>query len=314
MARNDGPDLSIVVPFYNEEANVAPLVARLAAAMKPLDRRWELVAVDDGSRDATAANLAAAAAKHPEVRPVYFRRNFGQTAAMQAGFDFARGGIIVTMDGDLQNDPADIARLLAKMDESGADIVSGWRKHRQDNALLTNWPSRLANRLLPWVTGVALHDSGCSLKAYRAEVVKDLRIYGEMHRFIPAVAHQYGARVAEVVVSHHARTAGRSKYGIDKSVRVLLDMIQLYFFRRFVHRPLHAFGYLGLLCLVPGGLLAVYLTALKLAGESIGGRPLLMLSVMLILMGVQLIGMGVLGEMLVRIYHEPQGRKPYTLK
>lgn len=310
--------LSIVIPLYNEQDNVANLVQRVADVMRPYCKSrkliWELVAVEDGSRDATAVRLAKLAKEYKELKPVYFRRNFGQAAAMQAGFDHAEGGIIITMDGDLQNDPADIPNLLAKMEETGADIVSGWRKNRKDNEVLTNFPSRMANKLLPKITGVNLHDSGCSLKAYRAEVLENVRLYGEMHRFIPALAAMDGAHIEEVVVGHAAREFGVSKYGVDKSIRVALDMVQLYFFRRFARRPIHAFGYVGLVSLMLGVMGGAYLTALKLSGDNIGGRPLLMLSVMLIILGVQLLGMGILGEMLVRVYHEPAGKRVYQVK
>jgi glycosyltransferase involved in cell wall biosynthesis len=311
-------DISVVVPLYNEEGNVQRLVETVSKVLGPYTKKrgetWELVGVDDGSRDSTALLMADLAAAHPEFRPVYLRRNYGQTAATQAGFDHARGRVIVTIDGDLQNDPADIPLLLEKMEETGADIVSGWRKNRKDNELTSNLPSRMANRLLPHITGVRLHDSGCALKAYRREVLDGLRIYGEMHRFIPAVAAMDGARIEEVVVSHHARTAGVSKYGLDKSIRVILDMVQLYFFRRFARRPIHFFGYAGMVSFGLGFLGGIYLTFLKLVGENIGGRPLLLLSVMLMIMGVQLVGMGLLGELLVRIYHEPEGRKSYMLR
>ncbi len=307
-------DVSVVVPLYNEEESLPLLVEKTVAALRPTGLRWELVCVNDGSRDGTAAVLEALEAATPELVGVYFRRNYGQTAAMQAGFDAAQGAIIVTMDGDLQNDPKDIPALLAKMAETDADIVSGWRKDRQDSELTSNLPSRLANRLLAKITGLKLHDSGCSLKAYRADLIDELHIYGELHRFIPAVAMQYGARVEEVVVTHHARQFGASKYGIDKTIRVALDIIQLYFFQKFIHRPMHFFGYGGLLLMVPGGLMMTWLLLLKVLGEDIGGRPMLMAAMMLILLGVQLLGMGILGEILIRIYHEPQGRKQYLLR
>ncbi|RYG61915.1 MAG: glycosyltransferase [Alphaproteobacteria bacterium] len=306
--------ISIVVPLYNEEESVPLLVQKIAEAMRARTYVWELVAVNDGSRDGTEAALVKLEKTYPELKPVYLRRNYGQTAAMQAGFDHARGDVVVTLDGDLQNDPKDIPALLDRMDETGADIVSGWRKDRQDHALKNNLPSRIANRLLVKVTGLALHDSGCSLKAYRADLLKELKIYGELHRFIPAVAMQYGAKVEEVVVTHHARQFGESKYGVDKTIRVALDLIQLYFFQKFLHRPMHFFGYAGLVLMVPGSMLLAYLFVLKLFGQDIGGRPLLIGAVMLVLLGVQLLGMGVLGELLTRIYHEPQGRKQYLTR
>jgi glycosyltransferase involved in cell wall biosynthesis len=307
-------DISIVIPLYNEEQNVPLLVNRIVEAMRPLKRPFEIIAVDDGSKDGTAAELLALIGKVPELKPLFFRRNFGQTAAMQAGFDHATGDIVVTMDGDLQNDPADIPAMVARLEESGADVISGWRKHRQDHAIKNNLPSHIANWLIAKITGLKLHDLGCNLKAYRADLVREMHIYGELHRFVPAVAIQYGARVEEMVVQHHARQFGVSKYGLDKTIRVALDIIQLLFFQKFLRRPLHFFGYVGLMCLVPGFLSGLYLTLLKFSGENIGGRPLLMLAVLLILMGVQLLGMGVLAEILVRIYHEPAGRRTYTLR
>lgn len=311
-------DISIVVPLYNEEDNVARLLERVAAVMRPYAKAnklaWELVAVNDGSRDKTAAKLDALVKDYPELVAVHFRRNFGQTAAMQAGFDHASGGIVVTIDGDLQNDPADIPALLAKLNDTGADIVSGWRKKRKDNALIRNFPSKIANRLIGRVTGVRIHDYGCSLKAYRKEVLDGLHLYGELHRFIPALAAQRGAKVEEMEVTHHAREFGVSKYGIDRTFRVVLDLLQVFFFQKFLLRPLHAFGYVGMASFCLGVLGGAYLTVLKVFGASIGGRPLLLLSVMLIILGVQLVGMGLLGEMLVRIYHEPEGRKPYAVK
>lgn len=306
--------VSVVVPFYNEEGNAALLVRKVADVMRKGKRPWELLAVDDGSRDRTPAILKELEKDFSELKVILLRRNYGQTAAMQAGFDAARGDVVVTMDGDLQNDPKDIPNLLRVMDEEGADVVSGWRKNRKDNELTSNLPSRIANRMLPWVTGVKLHDSGCSLKAYRREVLDEVRIYGEMHRFIPAVALQFGGKVAEVEVTHHPRHSGTSNYGLDKSVRVVLDMLQLYFFRKFLHRPMHFFGYVGLVCMGSGGLMGVYLTLLKMSGDKIGGRPLLLLSVMLILVGVQMLATGILAELLVRIYHEPRGRKQYAVK
>jgi glycosyltransferase involved in cell wall biosynthesis len=294
------PQVSVVVPLHNEEQNV-PLLG-------------EMILIDDGSRDGTATALRTAAQTYPELVPLFFRRNYGQTAAMQAGFDHARGEVIVTLDGDLQNDPADIPALLNKMTETGADIVSGWRKNRQDHAIKSNLPSKVANRLIAKITKLKLHDLGCSLKAYRRDLLDELRIYGELHRFIPAVAMQYGAKIVEQEVSHHKRQFGESKYGLDKTIRVALDIIQLYFFQRFLHRPLHFFGYVGLIALVPGLLMLSYLLVLKLLGFEIGDRPMLLTGFMLVLLAVQLLGMGVLGELLVRIYHEPQGRKQYLLR
>lgn len=309
------PEVSIVVPLYNEEENVVQLIKRVTDTMRETERTWEFVLVDDGSRDNTVSEvLEMLSHGYDEMRPVLFRRNYGQTTAMQAGFDHAKGDIVVTMDGDLQNDPADIPRLITHLEETGLDIVSGWRKKRKDHSIKRNLPSKIANKLIRKITGVNLHDYGCSLKAYRKEALEELRIYGELHRFIPAIAAQYGATVGELEVSHKAREFGKSKYGIDRTIRVALDIIQVYFFQKFLHRPMHFFGYAGLILMVPGGLLMSYLLGLKVLGYDVGGRPLLLGSVLLILLGTQLLGMGILGEMLTRIYHEPQGRKQYVLR
>ncbi len=308
------PYLSVVVPVYNEHENIEPLLARIDAALADFTRPWELIIVDDGSRDRTAEVLAQAARSHPRLTVLSLRRNYGQTTAMQAGFDHAHGEIIVSMDGDLQNDPADILKLVHAMETTQADIVSGWRKARKDHAIKSNLPSRIANRLITALTGLTLHDLGCSLKAYRRDLLDELHIYGELHRFIPAVAMQYGAKIVEVEVQHHARQFGHSKYGLDKTIRVALDIIQLVFFQKFIQRPLHFFGYAGLCLLLPGCLMLGWLLVLKLFGFDIGGRPMLLGGMMFVLLGMQLLGMGVLGELLTRIYHEPQGRKQYLLK
>jgi len=307
-------DISIIVPIYNEEETLPHLLKRVSDEMKKTKLNWELICVDDGSSDTSAQVMADLTSDYPEFKPLYQRRNYGQTAAMQAGFDHATGKIYVTMDGDLQNDPVDIPMLIKTMEDEGADIVSGWRKNRKDDGFRT-FLSHQANRLLCRITGVKLHDFGCSLKAYRSEVMENVRIYGELHRFIPAVVAQYGAKIVEVEVTHHAREFGVSKYGnMGRMIRVMLDILLLRFLLKYLHRPLHAFGTVGMGSLAVGGLLGTYLTLLKLFGEDIGGRPLLILAVMLVIMGVQLIGMGILGDMLMRIHHEPGGRKQYALK
>ena len=307
-------DISIIIPIYNEEETLPHLVKAVADVMNDSGYSWELICVDDGSRDGSALLLEKLKKKYKELKPLYQRRNYGQTAAMQAGFDHASGDIFVTMDGDLQNDPKDIPMLIETMEAQDADIVSGWRKNRQDDAF-RNFLSRVANRLVVKMTEVDLHDTGCSLKAYRREVMENMHIYGELHRFIPAVVSQFGAKVVEVEVAHHARQFGTSKYGnIGRMFRVILDLVLLKFLLRYINRPMHAFGMTGLTCLIPGGLLMTYLFVIKLFGADIGHRPMLTIAVMLILMGVQLIGMGVLGEILVRIYHEPEGRKQYVLR
>jgi len=313
-SKSSAPYISIVVPMFNEVETSGQLVKQVLSAMKNTNYSFQLICIDDGSTDNTAKNLHKLAQTISCLQPIYFRRNYGQTAAMQAGFDAAKGQIIVTMDGDLQNDPKDIVKLVQHMEKTGVDIVSGWRKNRQDHAIKRNFPSHIANWLIGKMTGVKLHDYGCSLKAYNADLIKNIKIYGELHRFIPAIASQYGATVDEVVVTHHARAYGESKYGMDRTFRVILDLILMTFFLKYLQRPMHAFGYLGLLCLIPGGFIATYLTALKIMGNDIGGRPLLFLSVLLILIGVQLLGMGVMGELLMRIYHEPEGRKQYLTR
>jgi len=307
------PFVSVVIPLYNERDNVEELHRQLRAALDGMGRSFELVLVDDGSTDGTPALLRALQERDPSVRALELRRNFGQTAAFSAGFDHARGEVVVTSDGDLQNDPADIPRLVAKLDGE-LDMVCGWRRQRRD-PLSKRIPSWFANRLISWSTGVKLHDYGCSLKAIRREVVENLRLYGEMHRFIPAVASWMGVSVAELPVNHRPRTRGKSKYGIGRTFRVLIDLFTVKFLLAYGTRPAHLFGVMGL---TSGGLglgILVYLTFLKLGlGESIGGRPLLLLGALLFLTGVLLVNFGLLGELLVRTYHESQGKPIYVLK
>ena len=309
-------DISIVIPVFNEIENLPELVAQVQAAIEPMARPYELILVDDGSTDGSRAALRDLAATRPWLRPLALIRNYGQSTALQAGFDHARGAYIVTLDGDLQNDPREIPRLLALLDaDRSIDAVSGWRRERQDRTLSRRLPSWLANRLISRVTGVRLHDYGCALKAYRREVIDNLHLYGEMHRFIPALAVEAGARLVEVPVLHHPRTRGRSKYGLDRVLRVALDLMWVKFLLRFIQRPLHAFGGAGLALALPGMAMLGWLAFDKLVlGNDIGGRPLLMLGVLLALMGVQLIAAGLLGEVLTRIYHEPQGRRQYVLR
>jgi glycosyltransferase involved in cell wall biosynthesis len=316
MTTPDSVRVSILAPIYNEYENLPDLVDRVGSIMANQPDTWELICVDDGSRDGSDQLLVELAATRPWLRPFFLRRNYGQSTAMQAGFDAARGEILVTIDGDMQNDPADIPRLLKMLDERPEiDIISGWRKNRQDKALMRKFPSKIANRLISAVTGVRLHDYGCSLKLYRREAVRYVKIYGELHRFIPALAHEYGAKVMETPVNHFARTKGVSKYGIDRTIRVLLDLMWVKFMLRFLHRPMHAFGGIGAAMFFPGLLILMYLAGLKLfGGADIGGRPLLMMGVMLTLMGTNFIGMGILGELLTRIWHEPGGKAQYLLR
>ena len=307
------PELSIVVPLYNEAESLPPLVEQLLAALRPLGRSFELVLVDDCSSDDTAAVLRHLAAQTPELVAVLLRRNYGQTPAMSAGFDASRGALIVTLDGDLQNDPADIPLLLERL-EQGYDLVSGWRHQRQDPAMSRKLPSRVANRLIARVTGVRLHDYGCSLKAYRRELVEDMNLYGELHRFLPALAFIEGARISEVKVNHRARSFGSSKYGIDRTFRVLMDLLTVWFMKRFLTRPMYVFGFGGLLSVALGLVLSLYLLGLKLQGFDIGSRPLLLVAVLALICGVQLFCFGLLAELQMRTYHESQGRPIYRVR
>lgn len=304
--------LSIVVPMFNEQENVSPLVDRVHEALAEYTGAWELLLVDDGSSDATVARIREAFGSH--VRPISLTRNFGQTAAMQAGIDLARGEVIVTMDGDLQNDPIDIPRMVDRLLREDLDLVAGWRRYRKDD-LLRKVPSWLANRLIRRLTGVNLHDYGCSLKVFRADVIKGVRLHGEMHRFIPAwLATQTApSQIAEEVVTHHSRTAGTSKYGLSRTFRVIIDLISVYFFMRFSVRPAHFFGLLGTGFGLVGGLGMFYLLIEKFLGHDIGDRPLLLVSIPFILIGVQMLTTGVLAEMLSRTYSESHDIRTYRL-
>ncbi len=306
-------DISVVIPVFNEEDNIPVLHEKLKAVLERLNKDYEVIYVDDGSTDRTLEILESLQRADSHVIVLSLRRNFGQTAAFAAGFDFARGDVIITMDADLQNDPEDIPKLLELIEE--CDLVSGWRKERKDPFFSRRLPSMIANWLISKVTGVRLHDYGCSLKAYRKDIIKNLRLYGEMHRFIPAVASWYGVRVTEVPVKHHPRFKGRSKYGISRTFKVLLDLVTVKFLQSFSTKPIQFFGSMGLLSSLLGFFILLYLTFLKfLKGVSIGGRPLLILGVLLIVVGVQFVGMGLLGEMLVRVYHESQRKPIYVLK
>lgn len=306
--------VSVVVPLYNEVESVPHLLDAIAQVLQHEGLAYEIIAVDDGSTDGTTALLKRLAQARTDVRAVLLRRNYGQTAAMSAGFNHAKAPVIATLDGDLQNDPADIPQLLAKLEE-GYDLVSGWRKQRQDAALTRLLPSKLANILISKVTGVALHDYGCSLKVYRAELVADMHLYGELHRFLPALAFIEGAKIAELPVNHRARQFGASKYGLSRTFRVLMDLLTIYFMKRFLTRPMHAFGWFGLGATTIGLGLGLHLTYVKLVlGQSIGQRPLLTLAVLLMLVGLELFCFGLLAELLMRTYHESQGRPIYRVR
>jgi len=306
--------LSVVVPLFNEQESLAPLIERILSHVRPLGLSFELVLVDDGSRDRTPELLGQLAATLPELVAVRLRRNYGQTAAMAAGFDASCGEVIVTLDGDLQNDPADIPLLLEKLNQ-GFDLVSGWRHRRQDAALSRLLPSLVANRLIARVTGVKLHDYGCSLKAYRREVIDDLNLYGELHRFLPALAFIEGARITEVQVTHHPRRYGKSNYGIDRTFRVLMDLLTVWFMKRFLTRPMYVFGSGGLMAMGAGLLVALWLVGEKLLiGTNIGDRPLLLMALICFLTGVQMFCFGLLAEIQMRTYHESQGRPIYRVR
>ena len=307
-------DLSVVIPIYNEAENIEALHQEVTGAVADLGLDYEIVYVDDGSSDQSFTLLAAIAQRDPRAVVVSFRRNFGQTAAMSAGFDHARGKIIVTMDGDLQNDPQDIPKLLAKLNE-GYDIAAGWRFDRQDAYLTRKLPSRLANGLISRITKVELHDYGCTLKAFRQEVVQNIRLYGEMHRFIPAIASWMGVNIVEVPVNHRARRAGVSKYGLGRTVRVVLDLITVKFLLTYATRPIQIFGLWGLMAGGVGVLLALYYAVQRLfMGVPLGNKPGLLLAVLLIFIGVQLISIGLVGEMQVRTYYETQQKPTYTVR
>ena len=307
-------DISVVVPLYNEEDNVQLLYEEIKGVLDTMAEQAEIVFVDDGSRDTTLAKLEVIQAGDDHVRVVSLRRNFGQTAAMTAGFDHARGGIIITMDGDLQNDPHDIPQLVAKLNE-GYDVVTGWRHDRQDAFLSRRLPSQLANRLISWVTGVGLHDYGCTLKAFRREVIDNINLYGEMHRFIPAIASGMGISFTEVKVNHRARRFGTSKYGISRTIRVVLDLITVKFMLSYATRPLHVFGTVGVVSSLLGVLIALVLTVQRqLYGVALANRPLLLLAVLLIFMGIQFITIGLLAELVVRTYHESQKKPIYYVR
>ena len=308
------PELSIVIPVHNESPNIKDLYDELTQTLIQYGRSYELIIVDDGSTDDSFEKLASLQTRDPHLRVIRFRRNFGQTAAFAAGFAHARGRLVVTSDGDLQNDPRDIPAMV-KLIEDGNDIVCGWRKDRKDTFVNRRLPSILANKLISWATGVELHDYGCSLKVFRAEVVKPLRLYGEMHRFLPAIASQIGVKIAEVVVNHRPRRAGETKYGIGRTIRVILDLATVKFLLSYSTRPLQIFGLLGLITGTVGVLITAYLAYIRLfTSQGIGDRPLLLLGVMLVFIGVQLVTFGLLAEVMARTYYESQDKPTYVIR
>ena len=307
-------DVSIVIPMLNEEESLEQLYEQLQQSLSSLGRSFEVILIDDGSTDRSFTILQQIHARDPRFKIIRFRRNFGQTAAFSAGFDLARGYVVVTMDADLQNDPNDIPKLLEKIDQ-GYDVVSGWRFRRQDALLHRKLPSQIANGIISRVTGVRLHDYGCSLKAYRSTVVKNLHLYGEMHRFIPALAKWMGIQVAEVPVNHRARQFGRSKYGLSRTIKVILDLITVKFLLDYATRPIQIFGLLGIICFGGGTLLTSYLGFTRIVfNEPLSTRPILWLGILLLVLGVQLITMGLLGELIVRTYYETQRKPIYMIR
>jgi glycosyltransferase involved in cell wall biosynthesis len=307
--------LSIVIPVYNEEENVPLLYRELKEVLEELPYDYEIIFVNDGSRDRTGEVLEEIAQKDKKVKVIEFARNYGQTSAMMAGMDFASGDIIITMDGDLQNDPKDIPRLLEKIKE-GYNVVSGWRKKRKDAAISRKLPSKIANWLIGKITGVRIHDYGCTLKAYRSDVIKRVRLYGELHRFIPALASTVTRvdKIIEIPVNHRPRRFGKSKYGISRTFKVLSDLFFIWFLKKFMQKPIHFFGILGLFLFTIGFIPFLYLIGLKLTGHSIGGRPLLTISVLFILSGLQMFTTGIISEILMRIYYESQDKTPYVIR
>ena len=307
------PELSLFLPVLDEEENLRPMHAKIAAALDALGKTAEVIYVDDGSTDKSLEILKEIAASDERVRVVSLRRNYGQTAAMSAGIDAAKGDILIPMDADLQNDPADISRLLDKLNE-GYDVVSGWRKNRQDKLISRKIPSQIANRIISWIGGVKLHDYGCSLKAYRRDVIQDVKLYGEMHRFIPIYASWAGARVAEIPVDHHARTMGKSKYGISRTIKVVFDLMTIKFMASYQTKPIYVFGMFGMLAFFLSVISGIWAIVLKFYGVSFIQTPLPVVTVVMLAISVQFFLMGLLAELSVRTYHESQDKAIYAVR
>lgn len=307
-------DLSVVVPLYNEEGNVEELYREIRTALDSQPISYEILFINDGSKDRTGELIREMSSNDPRVVVVNFRRNFGQTAAMSAGFDYSRGEVIVTLDGDLQNDPADIPGFLAKIRE-GYDVVAGWRQKRQDPFLNRRLPSMIANRIISWITGVKLHDYGCTLKAFKREVAEHIRLYGEMHRFIPAIASAVGISIAEVPVNHRPRRHGSSKYGISRTFRVVLDLITVKFMLSYANRPIHVFGFIGMVSFLLGSLLSLVLIIQRQFYHiPLADRPLFQLAILMVFIGIQFITFGLISELQVRTYHESQNKPIYYVR
>tara|TARA_B100000963_G_scaffold236873_1_gene207092 strand:+ start:2305 stop:3273 length:969 start_codon:yes stop_codon:yes gene_type:complete len=305
--------ISIVIPIYNESQSIKPLVTEIIDVMNLEQLNFEIILVNDGSSDETLNILNTLSLAKKELVVINLRKNYGQTAAMAAGFDYSNGEIIITLDGDLQNDPHDIPQLIKYIHE-GYDLICGWRYLRKDRLLNRRIPSKIANKLIGLVTGINLHDYGCSLKAFKKDIVKDIKLYGELHRFLPVLANIEGAKIKEVKVNHRSRKFGKSKYGIDRTFRVLMDLLTVWFMNKFLTRPMYVFGFVGIVSFISSLIISSYLILLKLSGENIGNRPLLMFALILGIAGVQLFSFGLLGELLIRTYHESQDRPIYRIR
>ena len=301
--------LSLVITVFNEEDNIEPLMASISESLSDLN--YEVVFVDDGSTDQTVVKIKEQA--DPCIKLVILTRNYGQTAAMTAGIDQATGDYIVTLDGDLQNDPADIPMMVKQLQKEDCDVVAGWRKNRKDN-ILRKIPSSIANGIIRWLTGVQLRDYGCTLKVFKSQIAKNLGLYGELHRFIPVLAHMQGANMIQVPVNHHHRKYGTSKYGIGRAFKVASDLMLMVFFQKYLQKPMHLFGTLGLFSFMTGSVISAYLLVIKLMGEDIWGRPLLILGITMLLGGIQLITIGFVAELIIRTYYESQDKKTYRVK
>jgi len=305
--------ISIVVPVYNESDSIRLLINEIINVMKSHQLLFELIIVNDGSVDSTSNVLDNLSIEIKQLTVINLRKNYGQTAALSAGFDHSNGDIIVTLDGDLQNDPNDIPKLITNINE-GYDLICGWRFQRKDKLLNRRIPSQIANRLIGDVTGIHLHDYGCSLKAFKHEIIKDIKLYGELHRFLPVLANIEGAKIKEIKVNHRSRKYGKSKYGIDRTFRVLMDLLTVWFMNKFLTRPMYVFGFIGIISIISSFIMSSYLIVLKFLGESIGNRPLLIFALILGIAGVQLFSFGLLGELLMRTYHESQNRPIYRVR
>ena len=305
--------ISIVVPVFNESDSIRLLINEIINVMKSHQLLFELIIVNDGSVDRTSNVLENLSLEIKQLTVINLRKNYGQTAALAAGFDYSNGDIIVTLDGDLQNDPNDIPKLITNINE-GYDLICGWRFQRKDKLLNRRIPSQIANRLIGNVTGIHLHDYGCSLKAFKREIIKDIKLYGELHRFLPVLANIEGAKIKEIKVNHRSRKYGQSKYGIDRTFRVLMDLLTVWFMNKFLTRPMYVFGFIGIISIISSFIMSSYLIVLKFLGESIGNRPLLIFALILGIAGVQLFSFGLLGELLMRTYHESQNRPIYRVR